>query len=141
VTEVVTPSNPVTVRVIDEVSPPVTTFSPNFSESDGDAVESSALEKSKSFENKVVTPPPQKSESCPQQGLEGVTTSPSLPIRTFAIGDRVVVKDVAGVYQGTRGQIVDTWYSRAGSTYLVKFDKPVRNVQQLEVKPSDLMKL
>jgi predicted P-loop ATPase len=141
VTEVVTPSNPVTERVIDEVSPPVTTFSPNFSEIDGDAVESSALEKSKSFENKVVTPPPQKSESCPQQGLEGVTTSPSLPIRTFAIGDRVVVKDVAGVYQGTRGQIVDTWYSRAGSTYLVKFDKPVRNVQQLEVKPSDLMKL
>jgi predicted P-loop ATPase len=141
VTEVVTPSNPVNVRVIDEVSPPVTTFSPNLSENDGEVVESPAPKKSKSFENKVVTPPPQNSGSCPQQGLEGVTTSPSPPLRTFAIGDRVVVKDVGGIYQGTRGQIVDTWYSRAGSTYLVKFDKPVRNVQQLEVKPSDLMKL
>lgn len=61
--------------------------------------------------------------------------------RTFEVGDRVVIKDVGGIYQGTRGYIVDTWYSRAGSTYLVKFDKPVRNVQQLEVEPSDLMKL
>ncbi len=61
--------------------------------------------------------------------------------KTFEVGDRVVIKDVGGIYQGTRGQIIDTWYSRAGSTYLVKFDKPVRNVQQLEVKPSDLMKL
>jgi hypothetical protein len=61
--------------------------------------------------------------------------------KTFEVGDRVVIKDVGGIYQGTRGQIVDTWHSRAGCTYLVKFDKPVRNVQQLEVKPSDLMKL
>ena len=61
--------------------------------------------------------------------------------RTFEVGDRVVIKDVGGIYQGTPGQIVDTWYSCAGSTYLVKFDKPVRNVQQLEVEPSDLMRL
>ena len=141
VTEVVTPSNPATASLIDKVSPPVTTFSPNFCENDGDVVELPAPEKSKSFESKVVTPPPQDSGICPQQDLENVTTSPSPPLKTFAIGDRVVIKDVGGIYQGTRGQIVDTLYSRAGNTYLVRFDKSVRNVQQLEVEPSDLMKL
>ncbi len=62
--------------------------------------------------------------------------------RTFDVGDRVVVKDVGGIYQGVRGQIVDNIYSRAtGDTYLVRFDKPVRGIQQSEFEPFDLMKL
>jgi hypothetical protein len=61
--------------------------------------------------------------------------------RTFELGDRVVVKDVGGLYQGTRGKIVDILYSRAGMSYLVKFDKRVGNVQQLDCEGSDLMKL
>jgi CRISPR-associated protein Cmr3 len=61
--------------------------------------------------------------------------------RTFDPGDRVVIKDVGGRYQGTKGKVVDVLYSRAGRSYLVKFDKRVGNVQQLEVEPSDLMKL
>ena len=61
--------------------------------------------------------------------------------KTFEIGDRVVVKDVGGIYQAARGQIVDILYSRAGASYLVRFDKPVKNVQQFEFEASDLMKL
>ncbi|MEG4535537.1 DUF3987 domain-containing protein [Microcoleus sp. D2_18a_D3] len=41
--------------------------------------------------------------------------------RTFEIGDRVVVKDVGGIYQGARGEVVDNIYSRAGTSYLVRF--------------------
>ncbi|MEG4812473.1 DUF3987 domain-containing protein [Microcoleus sp. F8-D3] len=61
--------------------------------------------------------------------------------RTFEVGQRVVVKDVGGIYQGARGEIVDTLYGRAGATYLIKFDKPVKNVRQSEFEGSDLMKL
>jgi hypothetical protein len=61
--------------------------------------------------------------------------------RTFELGDRVVIKDVGGRYQGTRGKVVDVLYSRTGMSYIIKFDKRVGNVQQLEVEPSDLMKL
>jgi CRISPR-associated protein Cmr3 len=61
--------------------------------------------------------------------------------RTFDLGDRVVIKDVGGRYQGTRGKVVDVLYSRTGMSYIIKFDKRVGNVQQLEVEPSDLMKL
>jgi CRISPR-associated protein Cmr3 len=61
--------------------------------------------------------------------------------RNFELGDRVVIKDVGSRYQGTRGKVVDVLYSRTGMSYIIKFDKPVGNVQQLEVEPSDLMKL
>jgi len=61
--------------------------------------------------------------------------------KTFELGQRVVVKDVGGIYQGVRGEIVDTLYGRAGATYLIKFDKPVRNIRQSEFEGSDLMKL
>jgi hypothetical protein len=61
--------------------------------------------------------------------------------RTFEIGQRVVVKDVGGIYQGAKGHIVDILYSRAGSSYLVKFDKLIRNTQQIQCEASDLMKL
>jgi CRISPR-associated protein Cmr3 len=50
--------------------------------------------------------------------------------RTFEIGQRVVVKDVGGIYQGARGHVVDILYSRAGSSYLVKFDKPIKNIRK-----------
>jgi hypothetical protein len=61
--------------------------------------------------------------------------------RTFEIGQRVVVKDVGGIYQGAKGHVVDILYSRAGSSYLVKFDKPIKNIPQIEVEASDLIKL
>ncbi|MEG4419021.1 DUF3987 domain-containing protein [Microcoleus sp. LAD1_D5] len=74
------------------------------------------------------------------------TTTPSTATsakkpRTFEIGDRVVVKDVGGIYQGARGEVVDNIYSRAGTSYLVRFDKPVKNLRQSEFEASDLMKL
>ncbi|MEG4519229.1 MULTISPECIES: DUF3987 domain-containing protein [unclassified Microcoleus] len=79
--------------------------------------------------------------SCTTESTKPAATSTKKP-RTFEIGDRVVVKDVGGIYQGARGEIVDNVYSRAtGDTYLVKFDKPVRGSQQCSFEPSDLMKL
>jgi len=71
-------------------------------------------------------------------------SNPSTPPKNSRIierGDRVVVKDVGGIYQGARGHVVDILKSRAGSSYLVKFDKPIKNIPQIEVKASDLMKL
>jgi hypothetical protein len=61
--------------------------------------------------------------------------------KTFEVGQRVVVKDVGGIYQGAKGHVVDILESRAGSSYVVKFDKPIKNIPQIEVKASDLMKL
>ncbi|MEG3861965.1 hypothetical protein [Microcoleus sp. herbarium12] len=61
--------------------------------------------------------------------------------RIFEIGDLVVPKDVGGIYQGARGKVVDIFYGSASQTYLVRFDKPVRNVQQSEFEAFDLMKL
>ncbi|MEG3929622.1 MULTISPECIES: hypothetical protein [unclassified Microcoleus] len=78
--------------------------------------------------------------SCTTETAKSTATSAKKP-RTFEIGDRVVVKDVGGIYQGARGEVVDNIYSRAGTSYLVRFDKRVRNVQQSEFEASDLMKL
>jgi CRISPR-associated protein Cmr3 len=61
--------------------------------------------------------------------------------RTFEIGQRVVIKDVGGIYQGARGEIMDTLHSRTGTSYLVRFDKPVRSSQVAEFEACDLMKL
>ncbi|MCC3573739.1 MAG: DUF3987 domain-containing protein [Microcoleus sp. PH2017_40_RAT_O_B] len=61
--------------------------------------------------------------------------------RTFKVGDQVVAKDVGGIYQGARGKVVDIFYGSTSQTYLVRFDKPVRNVQQSEFEGFDLMKL
>ncbi|WP_333350083.1 hypothetical protein [Microcoleus sp. LAD1_D1] len=52
-----------------------------------------------------------------------------------------MVKDGGGIYQGARGEIADIWHSSTGTSYLVKFDKPVRNIRQFEFEGSDLMKL
>jgi hypothetical protein len=67
-------------------------------------------------------------------------TSSKAP-RTFEIGQRVVIKDVGGIYQGARGEIMDTLHSRTGTSYLVRFDKPVRSSQVAEFEACDLMKL
>jgi hypothetical protein len=77
--------------------------------------------------------------SPPSQPLQSAAIPKSH--KTFKIGDRVVVKDVGGIYQGARGEVVDNIYSRAGSSYLVRFDKPIKNIQQFEFEASDLMKL
>src|SRR4028119_117414 len=61
--------------------------------------------------------------------------------RTFEIGQRVVIKDVGGIYQGARGEIMDTLHSRTGTSYLVRLDKPVRSSQVAEFEACDLMKL
>lgn len=78
--------------------------------------------------------------SCTTESANPAATS-TKKARTFEIGDRVVVKDVGGIYQGARGGIADILYSRTGATYLVKFDKPVKNSRQSEFDASDLMKL
>lgn len=92
----------------------------------------------------VFTPSAETSKSsmmsCATEAAKPAATATKKP-RTFEIGDRVVVKDVGGIYQGARGEIVDTLYGRAGATYLIKFDKPVKNIRQLECEGSDLMKL
>jgi CRISPR-associated protein Cmr3 len=75
---------------------------------------------------------------------ESLPTKPSTPpknSRIFERGDRVVVKDVGGIYQGARGHVVDILESSAGRSYLVKFDKLIRNTQQIQCEASDLMKL
>ncbi len=78
--------------------------------------------------------------SCTTEIAESAT-APRKP-RTFKVGERVVVKDVGGAYQGVRGEVADNIYClAAGDTYLVRFDKPVRGIQQVEFEPSDLMKL
>jgi hypothetical protein len=48
--------------------------------------------------------------------------------RTFELGNCVVIKDIGDIYQGARDHVVDIFYSRAGSSYLVKFDKPTQNI-------------
>jgi hypothetical protein len=73
--------------------------------------------------------------------LPSTKTNAGKKHRTFEIGQRVVVKDVGGIYQGARGHVVDILESRAGTSYLVKFDKPIKNILQIKVKASDLMKL
>jgi CRISPR-associated protein Cmr3 len=73
--------------------------------------------------------------------LPSTKTNAGKKHRTFELGDRVVVKDVGGIYQGARGHVVDILESRAGTSYLVKFDKPIKNIPQIKVKASDLMKL
>ncbi|MEG4294319.1 DUF3987 domain-containing protein [Microcoleus sp. C2C3] len=84
------------------------------------------------------TPPSTVEES---STLSSTKTNAGKKHRTFELGDRVVVKDVGGIYQGARGHVVDILESRAGTSYLVKFDKPIKNIPQIKVKASDLMKL
>lgn len=91
------------------------------------------------------TPSPKTSQSlmmsCTTETAKSTATSAKKP-RTFEIGDRVVVKDVGGLYQGALGEVVDNLYdSRGNTTYLVRFDKRVKNMEQAEFEPSDLMKL
>ena len=73
--------------------------------------------------------------------LPSTKTNAGKKHKTFELGDRVVVKDVGGIYQGAKGHVVDILESRAGTSYLVRFDKPIKNIPQIEVKASDLMKL
>lgn len=87
----------------------------------------------------VFTPSPKVSQS---SMMSCTTETSAKKPRTFELGERVVVKDVGGIYQAARGRIADNIYSLAtGDTYLVRFDKPVRGIQQHEFEPCDLMKL
>src|SRR4028118_2028524 len=126
----------------------------------GDDTDLSSADKNDSFKE-VVGTSALEDESLTQQEDIGAGSSSavrrhssavdkSLPVkpatgsktpRTFEIGQRVVVKNVGGIYQGARGHVVDILESRAGTSYLVKFDKPIKNIPQIKVKASDLMKL
>ncbi|MBD0312692.1 MAG: hypothetical protein ICV86_07335, partial [Microcoleus sp. T3-bin5] len=82
VTEVVTPLNPLSATISEQVSPPVTTFLSNFSQNTNDVVEANETNNSQSgesLENRGSDTCSQTSESFSEQGLEGVTTSASLP--------------------------------------------------------------
>jgi len=150
-----------TVDVVDAVQNFNTDTQPLNLEPDTDAVEVSVEESE--ISEKTSTPSTLakiEPETLVQQEKIGIDESSTLPStveesstlsstktnggkkhRTFELGDRVVVKDVGGIYQGAKGHVVDILYSRAGSSYLVKFDKPIKNIPQIEVKASDLMKL
>ena len=129
-----------------------TTSQPSKVESGLDTKKSSA-DKKGSFDE-IVSTSALDTESLVQQGnasaddLSAVDESlPAKPAtgskapRTFEIGQRVVIKDVGGIYQGARGEIMDTLHSRTGTSYLVRFDKPVRSSQVAEFEACDLMKL
>lgn len=79
-------------------------------------------------------------QSCTTEAAKSTAASTQKP-RTFKLGDRVVVKDVGGIYQGARGDISEIWYGAAGESYSVKFDKPIKNIRQSVFEGSDLMKL
>jgi hypothetical protein len=83
VTEVVTPLNPLSATISEQVSLPVTTFSSNFSQNTNDVVEAADetnnSKSGESLENRGSDTCSQTSESFSEQGLEGVTTSASLP--------------------------------------------------------------
>jgi predicted P-loop ATPase len=82
VTEVVTPLNPVSATISEQVSLPVTTFSSNFSQNTNDVVdadETNNFQSGESLENRGSDTHPQTNESFSEQRLEGVTTSASPP--------------------------------------------------------------
>jgi predicted P-loop ATPase len=84
VTEVVTPLNPLSATISEQVSLPVTTFSSNFSQNTNDVVDADETNNSQSgesLENRGSDTHPQTNESFSEQRLEGVTTSASPPFR------------------------------------------------------------
>ena len=153
--------NQPTVDVFDAVQNSDTETQPLNQESDTDAVEISVEESE--ISEKTSTPSTlakSEPETLIQQDKKGADNLSTLSStvenlstlsstktnagkkhRTFELGQRVVVKDVGGIYQGARGHVVDILHSRAGTSYLVKFDKPIKNIPQIKVKASDLMKL
>jgi len=153
--------NQPTVDVFDAVQNSDTETQPLNQESDTDAVEISVEESE--ISEKTSTPSTlakSEPETLIQQDKKGADNLSTLSStvenlstlsstktnagkkhRTFEIGQRVMVKDVGGIYQGARGHVVDILESRAGTSYLVKFDKPIKNIPQIKVKASDLMKL
>ncbi|MEG4324711.1 DUF3854 domain-containing protein [Microcoleus sp. herbarium5] len=74
-------------------------------------------------------------------GTSPTSQSEPKPSHIFEIGDRVVVKDVGGLYHGARGVIVDTHSYSYHMGLLVKFDKPVSFCEQFEFIAGDLMYL
>jgi transcriptional regulator with XRE-family HTH domain len=89
-------------------------------------------------------------ETIPQQAAPIIdessinTVPPKKPTaRILELGDRVVVKDVGGQYQGVRGVIVaiGPHGCGVGVGLMVKFDKPVAFSQQCEFMAGDLMYL
>ena len=77
--------------------------------------------------------------------LEDSSTKPSAvrksTPRIFEIGDRVVIKDVGGRYQGVRGVITKIQPHSTHTGLVVKFDKEVAFSQQGEFIAGDLMYL
>ncbi|MEG5034342.1 hypothetical protein [Microcoleus sp. AT3-D2] len=74
-------------------------------------------------------------------GTSPTSQSEPKPSHIFEKGDRVVVKDVGGLYHGARGVIVDTHSYSYRTGLLVKFDKPVSFCEQFEFIAGDLMYL
>jgi len=92
---------------------------------------SSSLEESSSFSSSV------EESSTKPSAAEKPTP------RILELGDRVVVKDVGGRYQGVRGVIVATkpHSGGVGVGLIVRFDKEVAFCQQCEFMAGDLMYL
>ena len=91
------------------------------------------------------TPSPELSQSsmmscATTETAKSKATSTKKP-RIFEIGDRVVIKDVGGRYQGVRGVITEIRPYSNNTGLMVKFDKEVAFCQQCEFVAGDLMYL
>jgi hypothetical protein len=153
--------NQPTVDVFDAVQNSDTETQPLNQESDTDAVEIS-VEESKISE-KTSTPSTlakSEPETLIQQDKKGADnlstllstvenlstlsstkTNAGKKHRTFELGDRVVVKDVGGQYQGVRGVVTEVRHYSTHTGLMVKFDKEVAFMRQDEFIAGDLMYL
>ena len=94
------------------------------------------------------TPSPETSQSsmlsCTTEGEESLAKKHAAKKptpRIFELGDRVVIKDVGGRYQGVRGVITEIRPYPTHTGLMVKFDKEVAFSQQCEFVAGDLMYL
>jgi hypothetical protein len=97
------------------------------------------LEESSSFSSSV------EDSSSFSSTLEESLTKPSAAKkptpRILELGDRVVVKDVGGRYQGVRGVVTEIRHYSTHTGLIVKFDKEVAFVRQDEFIAGDLIYL
>jgi hypothetical protein len=126
---------------------------------DSDAVESSVDEFSDSEKTSTSSSFAKiEAEDLTQQGTRGLEESSSFSSsveesltkpraakkptpRILELGDRVVVKDVGGRYQGVRGVITEIRHYSTHRGLIVKFDKEVAFVRQDEFIAEDLIYL
>lgn len=61
--------------------------------------------------------------------------------RILEVGDRVVIKDIGGIFHGVRGEIIKETPGKYGTALTVRFDKKTSNLTEKNFIAGDLMKL